>query len=194
MNDNTLSKLRRKLGKQKFSKETWAKRNVNPSEASINSRMDYTINKCIEEIIQNKNNPIEQLGSIINKHTSLINGFDTEEREFLHDEFWKIAKLLEVLPFVEIFKENYQFHLENKDFNPNIHEEEVIQECSSCKIILKLIVLEKEVIPKIENGNLSFENNKESINNVSCNKCKSVEKMRIPAFSTRLMYKNCLPV
>jgi Domain of unknown function (DUF4844) len=98
MENEILSRLKIFRQKEKFSDSEWNKRGLNPSNSELVEKMDFLLNESIDEIIENhvKNSSKNTLTKTLKRGLSKFNkaDYDTEEKEFILDNFHELSKIL----------------------------------------------------------------------------------------------------
>lgn len=86
------------LKQNKFSNSAWNDRGLNPSDSEICNKLEQLFNECTNDLINavNSNFTTKQVKSVLK--TSLENfkssEYDTEEREFICDYFYKLSNIV----------------------------------------------------------------------------------------------------
>jgi len=92
---NRLTDLRKK---KKFTDSDWEKRGLNPSDSNKINEMVQLTDLCLDELLTDiQNNPTEKkLKNTLTKGLKRFktSHYDTEEKEFIADEFQKISSVL----------------------------------------------------------------------------------------------------
>jgi hypothetical protein len=145
----TIEKLTNLRARKKFTDSDWEKRGLNPSDSEKVNEMIRLTDMCLDELLAMiKSNPTEKQVREV-----LINGldrfktsyYDTEEKEFISDEFHKIGSIVGL-----DISENLDEWLYGKALSTSIRfnkKKEVIVEtksveCSKCKSILNVQITE----------------------------------------------------
>ncbi|MEZ4936898.1 MAG: DUF4844 domain-containing protein [Crocinitomicaceae bacterium] len=145
--------------REKFSRDGWEARGLNPSAQEMSDQLEKLFNNCTEELIQEVENDASsrKLKGVLKSWLGSLNSFnyDTEEREFIAETFYELANIVSV---------NISSNLNNWMYGKGImsllkiasflkgknkEEEEVIletlsQDCPKCGVKLETFVLEKE--------------------------------------------------
>ena len=86
--------------RDKFSDQAWNNRGLNPSSSEISSNLTRLFNLSADELIEAvQNNASEkQLKSLLKYQLSKFNklDYDTEEKEFICDLFFELAKIVNI--------------------------------------------------------------------------------------------------
>lgn len=169
MSNKELNQLTEFKKIRKFSESEWIKRGLNPSDQNIIDLMETNVDNCISELISSiENSKTKSSLKAILKSNLKKNGknFDTEEREFIADNYSKISKILDVDFTKELNNWLYGslFGLVKKVSEIIRGKEKVIEtienNCTNCGSKLETFVLEK-MDSTIQND----------YNIVKCNKC-----------------------
>jgi Domain of unknown function (DUF4844) len=98
INQETIERLTKHREKKKFTDSDWGKRGLNPSDTDKVNEMIRLTDTCLDEIlIDLKSNVTEkQLRKTLTNGLKRFktNQYDTEEREFIGDEFHNIGSIL----------------------------------------------------------------------------------------------------
>ncbi len=149
-----LEKLNQFRQLDKFSTSEWNERGLNPSENELCDRLEYLFNICADNLIEAINSECTQvqlkkvLSSNLKNFRSL--DYDTEEREFICDYFFKLSNIISV-----DFKNNLNNWLYGKTLNSLFKitsffrgKEKVIeilsQNCTKCDLKLETSIIKKE--------------------------------------------------
>jgi hypothetical protein len=172
----------------KFDDNAFKERGLIPSGRQLSNQMNSLLNECLEEIIeksQNGSKPIA-VSRYLNKGLKRFGKFayDTEEKEFIADEFYKLSEILDIDFNENIDKWVYGRllygvlnHLDNKDYAV---QDTIIKLCTNCKDTLSLgIISYREGIA--ENWSI-----------VKCKKCGTANAIKIPANVYEFSFINCL--
>jgi hypothetical protein len=88
------------IQRDKFSAEAWDKRGLNPSSPELCAQLNSNFNFCATKLIDaiNHNASAEHLVAIINDSLNRLdkNDYDTEEKEFIGDLFFELAKNINI--------------------------------------------------------------------------------------------------
>ena len=139
--------------RDKFSDQAWNNRGLNPSSSEISSNLTRLFNLSADELIEAvQNNASEkQLKSLLKYQLSKFNklDYDTEEKEFICDLFFELAKIVNI-----DFKDNLSSWLYGSALttlmkiraalNPRKVIETINQNCPTCKTSLDTFILKKE--------------------------------------------------
>ncbi|MGC3945553.1 MAG: DUF4844 domain-containing protein [Chryseolinea sp.] len=98
INQGTIERLTKLREKKKFTESDWAKRGLNPSDADKVSKMTHLTDTCLDELLADlKSNAKEkQIRKTLTKGLKRFktSHYDTEEKEFIADEFHNIGSIL----------------------------------------------------------------------------------------------------
>lgn len=94
----TLNKLIVLRERKKFTHPEWEQRGLNPSDPAIIEAMTRLTNVCLDELLADVRSdaPEEQMKGTLIKGLERFNTtyYDTEEKEFIGDEFYKIGQVV----------------------------------------------------------------------------------------------------
>src|SRR6187402_2030082 len=94
---NKLTTLRQK---DKFSDGEWEKRGLESSESEVCDELNTLFNNTLDELIKavETDAPGGKLKNVLSQHLSEFHksAYDTEEREFIADLFYQLAKIVNV--------------------------------------------------------------------------------------------------
>jgi len=140
--------------REKFSAIAWEERGLNPSDDEVCDRLQNLFNDCADNLIEaiNSDSNPKQLKSILKKGLDSIDSsnYDTEEREFICDNFDQLSKIISV-----DFKDNLNNWLYGKVLNTLFKvtsflkgREKVVatlsQNCTKCNSKLETFIMRKE--------------------------------------------------
>jgi hypothetical protein len=146
-NQDAIQRLTQLRSQKKFTDSDWNSRGLNPSEPEIINEMIQLMNACLDELLEDlKSNATErQVRSTLIKGLKKFKSsdYDTEEKEFICDEFNKIGSALGLN-----ISDNLNNWLYGNILGTIINltkKKEVIVgfksfECPQCKLILKINV------------------------------------------------------
>ena len=93
-----VAKLKMLRKKNKFADSAWEKRGLIPSDSKMSTDMNHKIDLCLDELLLKlqSDETDTQLYKIFSKGLESFNSsdYDTEEREFVVDEFHEIGEIL----------------------------------------------------------------------------------------------------
>lgn len=146
-NKDIIEKLTALREKKKFTHPDWTKRGLNPSAPDVINGMVRLTDACLDELLAG----IKTQGTERQIRETLIKGlkrfnseeYDTEEKEFIGDEFHNIGSILGLDISNDLVEWSY-----GKEFAATIRQikkEEVIVEkksfeCTKCKLSLNLMI------------------------------------------------------
>ncbi|SFD17598.1 protein of unknown function [Chitinophaga sp. CF118] len=150
---NTINKLLALKRKDKFSAEEWERRGVNPSSSELCEQLTLLFNDALDALIKAVENNASgrQLKSILSQHLSGFSksDYDTEEREFITDLFYKLASILNIEFKHQLNNWLYGIvlgtliRISSLFRKARVVVETLSQECSNCKIQLDTFILER---------------------------------------------------
>ena len=145
----TIEKLTNLRARKKFTDSDWEKRGLNPSDSEKVNEMIRLTDMCLDELLAMiKSNPTEKQVREV-----LINGldrfktsyYDTEEKEFIGEEFYKIG-LIVGLDISDFFNEWMYGAVLSAIMKLNKKKEVIVDTnsvaCSKCKSILNVKITE----------------------------------------------------
>ena len=97
INQEIIEKLTRLRGKKKFANSDWEKRGLNPSDTHKVNEMIRLMDTCLDELLTDlKSNATEKIRKTLAKGLNRfkVSYYDTEEKEFIGDEFYNIGSIL----------------------------------------------------------------------------------------------------
>ncbi len=154
MNEQLIKQLKDFRQKHKFSDSEWEKRGLNPSDSDLCLKMETLFNDCADSLIDLVSR--DQSGRLIKKELKTVldrfnkMDYDTEEKEFICDYFYKLSQILNV-----DFKDNLNNWLYGFGLNtlmkvisafkrPEKVMETLSQECTKCNAKLETFILERQ--------------------------------------------------
>jgi hypothetical protein len=145
INQETKERLTSLREKKKFTDSDWEKRGLNPSDSEIVNEMIHLTDICLDELLVDvKSNPSEkQLRKTLTKGLKRFkaNRYDTEEKEFICDEFQKIGSILG-LNIADNLNDWLYGKFLGTMLNLTKRKEVIVDtksiECSKCKLTLNL--------------------------------------------------------
>lgn len=100
LNQETVQSLTQLREKSKFTDSDWDKRGLIPSDQEKISEMTRLLNVCLDELLTDLRSkaPERQIRKTLSKGLKRFKSkdYDTEEKEFIGDEFHKIGALLQL--------------------------------------------------------------------------------------------------
>jgi hypothetical protein len=154
MTNPKFDKLKYLLDKKKFADSEWEKRGLNPSSSELCEHMENNFDLCLNSLINliGNNSSENELKKDLRKGLRSFDkaNFDTEEKEFICDYFYRISKAIEV-----DFKNDLNKWLYGSVLNTIFKISEFIkgkekiietlsQDCSKCSSKLETFILEKD--------------------------------------------------
>ncbi|MEO7992745.1 MAG: hypothetical protein ABI663_24550 [Chryseolinea sp.] len=151
INQETIGRLTKLREKKKFTNSDWEKRGLNPSDSDKVDEMIRLTDTCLDEILTDlKSNATEkQIRKTLTKGLKRFktSHYDTEEKEFIGDEFHSIGSILgldiaenlndwlygKVLGTIIGLTKKKEIVLDTKSF-----------ECTKCKLSLNIKVMSVE--------------------------------------------------
>ncbi|WP_163401493.1 DUF4844 domain-containing protein [Flavobacterium fluviatile] len=159
MTISKLDKLKYLLQKKKFADSEWEKRGLNPSNSELCEQLENNFDNCLNSLLKQveEQSTNKQLKTTLSQNLKSLNKteLDTEEKEFVCDYYYEIAKIIEV-----DFKNELNNWLYGTVLNSlfKISEflkgkekivETLSQNCTKCNSKLETFILEKdETIPE----------------------------------------------
>jgi tRNA G37 N-methylase Trm5 len=145
INQETIERLTSLRKKKKFTDSDWEKRGLNPSDSEIVNEMIHLTDICLDELLVDvKSNPSEkQLRKTLTNGLKRFkaNRYDTEEKEFIGDEFQKIGSILG-LNIADNLNDWLYGKFLGTMLNLTKRKEVIVDtksvECSKCKLTLNL--------------------------------------------------------
>jgi hypothetical protein len=160
MNEQLINRLKDFRQKHKFVDSEWEKRGLNPSDSDLCLKMETLFNDCIDSLIDlvNRNQSVKLFKKELKTGLDRFNkmDYDTEEKEFICDNFYELSQILNV-----DFKDNLNNWLYGLGLNtfmkvlsalkrPEKVIETLSQECSKCNAKLETFIFERQAdIPDI---------------------------------------------
>jgi hypothetical protein len=154
-NQETIERLTKLREKKKFTDSDWEKRGLNPSDTDKVNEMAHLTNICLDELLAdlNSNATEKQIRKTLTKGLKRFKTsyYDTEEKEFIGDEFHNIGSILgldiadnlndwlygKVLGTIIGLTKKKEVVVDTKSF-----------ECAQCKLTLNVKVMsQREGIP-----------------------------------------------
>jgi hypothetical protein len=134
--------------RDKFSAEAWDKKGLNPSSPEVCAQLNSHFNFCATKLIDaiNLNASVEHLVAIINDSLNALdkNDYDTEEREFIGDLFFELAKNINI----DLGKTLDEWLYGAKILSLTNSDRKIIetlrQPCAHCGIELETHIMQKE--------------------------------------------------
>nr|WP_294788335.1 DUF4844 domain-containing protein [uncultured Flavobacterium sp.] len=151
---SNIERLNYLVDKNKFADSEWIKRGLNPSKSELCDLMESKFNDCLNSLILLVENNASQNKLKLDLKTSLKSfdksNFDAEEREFICDYFYEIAKIIEIDFKNDLNKWLYGslmnsfLKLSSLVKGKEIVVEILSQECTKCHASLETFILQKE--------------------------------------------------
>ncbi|WP_124643393.1 DUF4844 domain-containing protein [Amniculibacterium aquaticum] len=149
---NISEKLEELQNTKKFSDEKWLQRGLNPSSQEICDYMENFVDNCISEMrkaIHNNKSQNDILKILKSNLKSISKNLDTEEREFMAENFDQISKIVEINLSKDLNKFLYgSTFLTLKKISDLIRGKEkvietLVSKCTKCEKKLETFILEK---------------------------------------------------
>ncbi len=154
MTNPKFDKLKYLLEKRKFADLEWEKRGLNPSSSELCEQMENKLNQCLKSLINllEHNSSQNDLKKSLRQSLKSFDksNFDTEEKEFICDNFNEISKSIEIDFKNDLNKWLYGSLLSSVlKFSELIKGKEKVietlsQNCTKCKSNLETFILEKD--------------------------------------------------
>lgn len=152
MTERIIKKLIEFRQKDKFSYSEWEKRGLNPSRQEIIDKMDTSINRCIDEVIEQvqKRASQKELILILKKGVSRLDKreYDTEEKEFICDCFYQLSQIIgvDIKNILNKWLYGSFLAIAIKFFSKREKVKDIItQNCTSCESKLETFILKRRV-------------------------------------------------
>jgi len=149
----TINKLTALRGKDKFSDGEWEKRGLESSASELCEQLNSLFNDVLDDLIKavEADASDRQLKGILSRHLSAFyrSAYDTEEREFIADLFYQLAKIVDVDFNHQLNTWIYGVLLGSLMRLGSIFKkaqsvvETLSQECSNCKTKLDTFIIER---------------------------------------------------
>jgi hypothetical protein len=183
-----VNKIDSLLKVNKFDDKAFDNRGLIPSDRQLGIKMNRLVNECLKDILKSSNYGIKPINTtkILDKGLRQFkrNEFDTEEKEFIADEFIEISNILNV-----DYNENIEKWVYGKLFysinNHSLNKESEIKDtifkcCINCQDTIKLGVTSyKEGIP--ENWTI-----------IKCKKCSTSNAIKLAKNIEGISFINCI--
>jgi hypothetical protein len=150
---HTINKLTALKQKDKFSDGEWEKRGLEPSAPELCQHLNTLFNDSLDALIKavGTDAPGTQLKTILSRHLSAFHKseYDMEEREFITDVFYQLAKIVNVDFKHQLNSWMYGvilgalLRLSSVFKKAQAVVETLSQECSNCKTKLDTFIIER---------------------------------------------------
>ena len=162
-----ISELEKLRKKEKFSREEWENRGLNPSSKNLSEKLEKSLNDLITDLISASNfeKSEQETGDIYENYfkKTISDELDTEEKEFVVDYFDEIAEILDIesitkkLNFWTYGTETYDHENAERIASEKVLAEErkrheiISIQCSKCNMLLDTFISERDnEIPSFE--------------------------------------------
>ncbi len=154
-NQETVQRLTQLREKRKFTDSEWDKRGLIPSDSEKVNEMTRLMDFCLDELLVDirSNSTERQVKNTLTKGLKRFktNNYDTEEKEFIGDEFHKIGSILG-LDISDTLNSWLYGSILGTIINLTKKKEIILNskslECSKCKLTLTLnVTAKKEGVP-----------------------------------------------